>query len=324
MAKAWQKMLYSCCLLTACLTYVLAKSQPDKQDRVHHGQDLSDHPHDDKQDFQYDHDAFLGKEEDNTFEELFHLESKERLGKLVDQIDRDGDGFVTQPELKDWIKHAEDRHNSETMDKTWKMYDKNNDGHIAWEEFKNVTYNYFEGEASADVENKERYMKMLERSELRFKAADKDGDLIATREEFRAFLHPEQFDYMKDLIVSDTMESMDKDKDGFVGVDEYIENMYSPESGEPEPDWVKDARQRFFNDWDLNKDGEMDREEIRSWIHPPDYDNAEEEAKLLLFESDKDKDNKITKQEILDNLEMFMDSQATNYGKYLTKEHDEL
>lgn len=39
------------------------------------------------------------------------------------------------------------------------------------------------------------------RDERRFKMADKDGDLIATKEEFTAFLHPEEYDYMKDIVV---------------------------------------------------------------------------------------------------------------------------
>lgn len=39
------------------------------------------------------------------------------------------------------------------------------------------------------------------RDERRFKLADKDGDLTATKEEFTAFLHPEEYDYMKDIVV---------------------------------------------------------------------------------------------------------------------------
>lgn len=42
---------------------------------------------------------------------------------------------------------------------------------------------------------------MMVRDERRFKMADKDGDLIATKEEFTAFLHPEEYDYMKDIVV---------------------------------------------------------------------------------------------------------------------------
>lgn len=42
---------------------------------------------------------------------------------------------------------------------------------------------------------------MLTRDQRRFKNADRDGDGIATREEFTAFLHPEEFDYMKDIVI---------------------------------------------------------------------------------------------------------------------------
>lgn len=31
--------------------------------------------------------------------------------------------------------------------------------------------------------------------------ADLDGDLAADREEFMAFLHPEEFEHMKDIVV---------------------------------------------------------------------------------------------------------------------------
>lgn len=53
-----------------------------------------------------------------------------------------------------------------------------------------------------DVPDKERYRNMMKRDERRFKQADKDGDLIATRDEFTAFLHPEEFDYMKDIVIT--------------------------------------------------------------------------------------------------------------------------
>lgn len=52
-----------------------------------------------------------------------------------------------------------------------------------------------------DVEDKATYKSMLTRDERRFKTADRDGNGIATRIEFTAFLHPEEFDYMRDLVV---------------------------------------------------------------------------------------------------------------------------
>lgn len=42
---------------------------------------------------------------------------------------------------------------------------------------------------------------MLPRDERRFKAADLDSDQTATREEFTAFLHPEEFEHMKEIVV---------------------------------------------------------------------------------------------------------------------------
>ena len=42
---------------------------------------------------------------------------------------------------------------------------------------------------------------MLPRDERRFKTADLNGDLAADREEFTSFLHPEEFDHMRDTVV---------------------------------------------------------------------------------------------------------------------------
>lgn len=64
-----------------------------------------------------------------------------------------------------------------------------------------IVYDWFAGEEFDDVDDKATYQSMLTRDERRFKNADRDGDGIATREEFTAFLHPEEFDYMKDVVV---------------------------------------------------------------------------------------------------------------------------
>lgn len=57
------------------------------------------------------------------------------------------------------------------------------------------------GEEFDDVEDKTTYQTMLAKDERRFKMADRDRNGIATHEEFTAFLHPEEFDYMKDVVV---------------------------------------------------------------------------------------------------------------------------
>lgn len=45
------------------------------------------------------------------------------------------------------------------------------------------------------------YKQMMARDERRFKMADQNGDQIADKEEFTAFLHPEEYEHMKDIVV---------------------------------------------------------------------------------------------------------------------------
>ena len=63
---------------------------------------------------------------------------------------------------------------------------------------------------------------MLTRDRRRWKMADVDKDNKVTKEEYTAFLHPEEYDHMKDVVVDETLEDIDKDGDGFVSIEEYL------------------------------------------------------------------------------------------------------
>jgi hypothetical protein len=52
-----------------------------------------------------------------------------------------------------------------------------------------------------DPEDGFSYRQMISRDERRFKMSDLDADLKANKEEFTAFLHPEEYDHMKDIVV---------------------------------------------------------------------------------------------------------------------------
>lgn len=70
-------------LLLLCVAICVAHTSTkpmEKKDRVHHDAPLSDKEHDDEENFEYDHEAFLGQEEAKTFDQLTPEESKERLG----------------------------------------------------------------------------------------------------------------------------------------------------------------------------------------------------------------------------------------------------
>ena len=63
---------------------------------------------------------------------------------------------------------------------------------------------------------------MKERDKRRWKAADTDesGDLSLV--EFVNFLHPEESELTKHIVVIETIEDIDKDKDGKISLEEYI------------------------------------------------------------------------------------------------------
>ncbi|EPY89114.1 reticulocalbin-3 precursor [Camelus ferus] len=247
--------------------------------------------------------------------------------RIVDRMDRagDGDGWVSLTELRAWIAHTQQRHIRDSVSAAWNTYDTDRDGRVGWEELRNATYGHYEpGEEFHDVEDAETYKKMLARDERRFRVADQDGDSVATREELTAFLHPEEFPHMRDIVIAETLEDLDKNKDGYVQVEEYIADLYSAEPGEEEPAWVQTEREQFRDFRDLNKDGRLDGSEVGHWVLPPAQDQPLVEANHLLHESDTDKDGRLSKAEILGNWNMFVGSQATNYGEDLTRHHDEL
>jgi Ca2+-binding EF-hand superfamily protein len=270
---------------------------------------------------EYDHEAFLGKDEAKTFDDLSPEESKEKLGKLFHKVDEQiaADGFVTEDELKKWIQYTQNRYIREDSEKQLKQNDEDKDGFVTWDEYKKSTYGFLdenEGE-------REHYKEMLARDEQRFSLADKDKDSKLNLDDFSAFLHPENHDHMKGIVVNETLQDIDKDKDGHISLEEYLGDLWPEEDRAKgdEPDWVKTEREQFTEYRDKNKDGKMDPEEVKDWILPPDYDHVTSEAKHLVSESDTNGDGKISKEEMVEKYDLFVGSQATDFGEiFKTKE----
>lgn len=280
---------------------------------------------------EYDHQAFLGKDEEKTFDNLPPEESKKRLAVIFDKIDKDGDGLIVEQELVDWIKHVQTRYVHDDTDRQWKDFDTSeNDDKLSWDEYAQRTYGHIndkDEEEDKDDEDFERYdyRHMMNRDKRRWGKADQDNDGLLTKDEFSDFLHPEEAKHMQHVVVDETFEEIDKNKDGIISLEEYVGDMW-PDMGKEdveEPDWVKTEREQFTMYRDTNKDGHMDRDEVRDWIIPDDYDHSSAEAKHLIFESDSDQDGSLSKQEVLDKYDLFVGSQATDFGDALTK-HNEL
>lgn len=287
-----------------------------------HNKDIqTEENHKDKgvHDQKYDHDQFLGKDQAKEFEELTPEQSKDRLSKMIPLFDKDADSFITEEELKGHIAYMQKRYVLNDVDRTWKGHP-TEDNKLSWKEYRESVY----GPENPERELEKEYKKMMERDQRRWKTADQNKDDNLDKEEYACFVHPESCEHMKDLVVSETVEDIDKNKDGFVDADEYIMDMYRPDETEkdkPEPDWVKSERQMFSDYRDKNKDGKLDKAEMRDWIMPVNFDHSEAEAKHLINMADDDKDGKLSKKEILDHYDVFVGSQATDYGEQLQR-HD--
>lgn len=289
-------------------------------DEKHGDEDGEDH------NSEYDHESFVGKDEAPGYDELTPEQSKEKLGELYHKVDKmvKEDGQVTEEELKLWIKFTQNRYVTDDSEKQMKNNDLNRDGKITFEEYKNGTYGYMTEENQAEHED-DSFKTMIVRDETRYKKADKDQDGALNLAEYTAFLHPENDPDMKGVVVQETLDDIDKDKDGFITLDEYIGDLWPEEeqkNGDAEPDWVASEREQFNTVRDMNGDGKMDAKEVSDWIMPDDMDHVDSEAKHLISESDTNKDGTVSKEEMLDKVDLYVGSQATDFGDALKTTHD--
>ncbi|XP_034436602.1 calumenin-A-like [Hippoglossus hippoglossus] len=305
-------------LLCFFLCVACGRSKPtEKKSRVVEEEPLSHVKHEDDEGFEYDHEAFLGEDEAPKFDKLPLEESVRRLSLIVDRIDVNKDDFISEDELKIWIETVQRNHTFDQMESQWKHYDADQDGLISWDEYNRTKYS-----DGTHLESEFNYSKVMVREERHFRAADRDGDFKADKQEFNAFLHPENHQHMREIVVQETIDEIDKNGDGFIDLKEFMDDLQIPENDENFPEWAETERQHFLDVKDKNKDGKLDRQETMEWIFKPDLSYADAESEHLVTESDADKDGKLTKMEILNNHEMFVGSQVTNYGEALLR-HDE-
>jgi len=283
----------------------------------------------DPDDPEYDHDAFVGEEEAEAFESLDPEESQRRLGVIVDRIDAmgDGDGLVSVTELQRWIRYIQEREVMEDTERQWQERSGGGDerdqpvDRISWKAYKNDVYG-FEEEEDGSQHSGFSFEPMMDRDLRRWTAADSDGDMNLNKLEFQAFLHPEETEHMRDVMVLETMEDMDKDGDGMLSLEEYIGDLYGGQEGEEEPDWVTEEKNTFSRQRDRDGDGFMNVDEVKNWIVPHDFDHTLAEAKHLMDKADTSDDKMLSKEEILQQYDMFVGSSATQWGEALGR-HDE-
>ncbi|GIY49305.1 calumenin [Caerostris darwini] len=259
-------------------------------------------------------------------EEYEHLppeEAKKRLFSLALKMDANGDKYVDKKELIDWVlKSFKSLTEEEAMDEM-EDEDENDDGKVTWEEHVSETYGMYGDDLVVNQTPED--MEMLENDRELFKAADVNGNGVLEKSEYSGFSHPEELEHMHQVVYEQAMRKRDKNKDGFLSFEEFIADNYGS-SPVTTTEHFAIEKDRFINDLDLNGDHKLSREEVLIWLIPNNVDTAKNEVAHLIKSSDTDGDGKLSIQEIVDHHDIFVGSEATDFGEQLQhqKYKDEL
>lgn len=274
---------------------------------------FSGEEHDDS----FDHEAILGSKKDaEDFDQLPPEEAKKRLAILVEKMDLNKDGFVDKKELHAWILRSFKSLSKEESEERFDDSDEDGDAFVSWLEYRRVEFDFDDDEdlesVKSDPERLEEYS-MMEEDKILFEAADKNQDGKLSQLEFLSFTHPEEDAEMIRPVLSLTKKAKDLNNDGKIDFQEYVGQRGKDQSKE----WLVEEKDRFDSDLDKDKDGLLTDAEIIAWVIPDNNEIATDEVNHLFAGADDDVDGILSASEIVKNHELFVGSEATDYGEHL-------
>lgn len=237
------------------------------------------------------------------------------LQKLHDKFDSNGDGKVSLQEIQAFAALMSKKIASKDVSAILDEIDTSKDGKLSLQEHMNDIHN------QADQADGEELKEMEERKRFeteKFAIADKNGDGLLDASELPALFYPETEEAVMDLTVAETMKRKDTDKDGVLTSAEFWE---SDSEGNHQPADLSEEEQDDFNKLDLNKDGTLDKAELKAWESGRFH--TEEAMKKLIEIADKDDDMHLSAEELTQSAEAISASDA-QYHLIEWAEHIEL
>ena len=150
-----------------------------------------------------------------------------------------------------------------------------------------------------------------------FTAADANNDGLLDHEEFGKFHSPEEHPEMLPIILEQTLRDKDTNKDGKIDFQEFVGET----AKDHDKEWLLVEKEKFDDSFDRDGDGILNKNEILGWIIPSNEDVATEEVDHLFAASDDDHDDRLSYTEIIDKYDIFVGSEATDYGDHLQNIH---
>lgn len=259
-----------------------------------------------------------------------------RLKAIFYKADMNQDDNLDLDELQAWIVIKVQEHLNETVADNKRVYnhlDTNHDGYVTWKEF----YVHFLMAKGRELEEAKKQSEdydsivldpdekeQLIRYKFRWAEADEEPqDDRLTFHELMNFRHPEQSKRMLVRMVRDLIENFDRNDDKLITEEEFV--MLPP--GElddantgSDQIWLTERRKEFKDVIDLNKDGLVDKEELKVYVDPHNSNHAKLEAENLIHLADQDSDGLLSLEEVLENAELFLGSKMVDTSRNF---HDE-
>lgn len=261
-------------------------------------------------------------------DELDEQERKNRFTHLAKKMDENSDGFVSKSELVHWVLRALQKMDERELEEDWGLADGNNDNYVDWHEYIENIYGleskFHENFNRKDMEEQPEladYNRNYNREFAKFMAADASEDGKLSKEEYATFYNPGKNREQTEFAVKSALEFVDKNSDGMVSLKEY-QNDYKNEEYKDMGHMDSQEETDIFENLDLNNNKFLDGDELILWIQADNGEIAVDEADHLIETADGDGDGTLSLQEVLDAMEDFIESDATEYGNMLR--HDEL
>lgn len=121
-----------------------------------------------------------------------------------------------------------------------------------------------ESEEDNSIDFDETQARLIAEDKDLFTAADIDNDGYLNLEEFIKFNNPEEYPELLPIVLNQTLKEKDSNDDGKIDFQEFV-----GDSGrDKDKEYLLTEKDRFDNDYDKDRNGYLQGNEILSWILP--------------------------------------------------------
>jgi calcium-binding protein CML len=184
--------------------------------------------------------------------------SKDQLRALHGNFDANKDGKVSLQEVLEFSKHMGLKIAQKDVTALLEEIDTSKDGKLHLDEHLNDIRKQAEG---GDAEEEKELAHRLKTEDMKFKAADTNGDGLLDPEEVPSLFYPEVHDGVLSIVVAETMRNKDINGDGKLTQKEFWE-ITEAEGDEAE---LSEEENADFARLDFDQDGGLNMEELKAW-----------------------------------------------------------